>query len=68
MTGTIDRRELKALKKELRQAKREGLGELEQALQILAVDAAIDPAALSTRQQRRKAARELQKKRARGGR
>lgn len=62
---TPDPRELKKLGKEIKKLNSANLDELKAGLAILRGDAAPDPASLPTRQQRRKAERDLQKKRGR---
>jgi hypothetical protein len=58
-----DERERKRLGKEIRRLNSSNLEDLKAGLAILRGDAAIDPSSLPTRQQRRKAERDLQKKR-----
>lgn len=63
---TPDPRELKRLGKEIKQLNTGPIADMRKALELLNGEAAIDPASLPTRQQRRKAERDRQKKR--GGR
>jgi hypothetical protein len=60
---TPDERERRRLGKEIKKLNSANLDELKAGLALLRGDAAPDPAGLPTRQQRRKAERDLQKKR-----
>jgi hypothetical protein len=59
---TPDPRELKRLGKELKKLNTGSIEDMRKALVLLNGEAAIDPATLPTRQQRRKAERDQQKK------
>jgi hypothetical protein len=59
---TPDPRELKRLGKELKKLNTGSIEDMRKALVLLNGEAAIDPATLPTRQQRRKAERDRQKK------
>jgi hypothetical protein len=62
---TPDPRELKRLGKEIKKLNTGSIEDMRKALVLLNGEAAIDPASLPTRQQRRKAERDRQKKGAR---
>jgi hypothetical protein len=59
---TPDPRELKRLGKEIKKLNTGGIEDMRKALVLLNGEAAIDPKSLPTRQQRRKAERDQQKK------